>query len=91
MKYFVAIALLLISLVHVSTSSKNVKKHVGNEEAKYQTVTISSLIERSSSTTEAASLLRSHHDLKFLIENLEKHDVPFEQILIDLHMYISHV
>ncbi len=85
MKYFVAIALLLISLVHVSTSSKNVKKHVGNEEAKYQTVTISSLIERSSSTTEAASLLRSHHDLKFLIENLEKHDVPFEQILIDLH------
>ena len=50
-----------------------------------QTETPVALIQRSSSTSEAASLLRQHHDMKFIIENLEKHGVPFDQILIDLH------
>jgi hypothetical protein len=47
--------------------------------------TIASLLEQSSTTEEAATLLRNHHEMKFLIENLEKHDVKFDQILIDLH------
>ena len=72
---------LLLFWLNVGVDCLDAKRH----DSVRQTETPVALIQRSSSTSEAASLLRQHHDMKFIIENLEKHGVSFDQILIDLH------
>ena len=72
---------LLLFWLNVGVDCLDAKTH----DSVRQTETPVALIQRSSSTSEAASLLRQHHDMKFIIENLEKHGLSFEQILIDLH------
>ena len=47
--------------------------------------TLLSLLEATASTREATDVLGSHHSLRFLAEKLERHGLPLEQVLIDLH------